>query len=243
MPDRVLDEAWLQVGVLDDEQLVRPLEQFVHRRAHRALDDVDEVLGVHRRVGSDEERSAPALVVRRERDELEDALDVATGEAGFEQPVGGGSAHEPLRTRAGIDAPGLDADDAAHPVLRCVRDADQHRDLLRREARHRCSARERVLRFDPDLGTQRRLPVDDVPRDVLRERLDEEGLADHDLVDRLAEDLGEARHMNALLGRVQVDRARDLGGEGLLVAFVPDADRLLDAGDPGPGQPQLDVGQ
>ena len=45
-PNRVLDEARLQVRVLDDEQLVGPLEQLVDRRAHRALDDPDEVVRV-----------------------------------------------------------------------------------------------------------------------------------------------------------------------------------------------------
>ena len=80
-------------------------------------------------------------------------------------------------------------------------------------------------------------------RDVLGERLDEERLADHDLVDRLAEDLGEARHVHALLGRVEVDRAGDLGGEGLLAPFVADPDRLLDAGDPGAGQADPHLGR
>ena len=72
-------------------------------------------------------------------------------------------------------------------------------------------------------------------RDVLGERLDEERLADHDLVDRLAEQLGEARHVHALLGRVEVDRAGDLGGERLLVPFVANPDRLLHARSRRPG--------
>src|SRR5581483_12504345 len=60
---RVLDEARLKVGVLDDEQLVRPLEELVDRRAHRALDDLDEALRVDDpRAGADEERAAAALV-------------------------------------------------------------------------------------------------------------------------------------------------------------------------------------
>src|SRR5207245_7764391 len=41
--DGVLDEARLQVRMLDDEQLVGSLEQLVDGRAHRALDDSDEV--------------------------------------------------------------------------------------------------------------------------------------------------------------------------------------------------------
>ena len=85
---RVLDEARLEVRVLDDEQLVGPLEQLVDRRAHRALDDLDEILGVDRLLGADVERSAAALVVGRERDELEDPVDVDLVEAGLEQPLG-----------------------------------------------------------------------------------------------------------------------------------------------------------
>ena len=78
--------------------------------------------------------------------------------------------------------------------------------------------------------------------DVLGECLDEEGLADHDVVDRLPEKLGKARHVHAFLPRIEIDRARDLGGEGLLVPLVPDANRLLHAGHPGPRQAELDLG-
>ncbi len=108
---RVLDEARLQVRVLDHEQLVGPLEELVDRRAHRALDDLDEPLGVEAFRRADEERAAAALVVRRERDELEDPLDVAVLEAGLEQTVGGRAAYEALCARAGVDPGRLDADD------------------------------------------------------------------------------------------------------------------------------------
>ena len=62
-------------------------------------------------------------------------------------------------------------------------------------------------------------------------------------VDRLAEELREPRHVHALLGRIEVDGARDLGGERLLAALVADPDRLLDAGDAGAGQAELDLGR
>ena len=77
---------------------------------------------------------------------------------------------------------------------------------------------------------------------MLGERLDEERLADHDLVDSLAEDLGEARHVDALLGGIQVDGAGDLGRERLLAAFVPDPDRLLDPGHARAGQADPNLG-
>jgi len=48
------------------------------------------------------------------------------------------------------------------------------------------------VRVDPHLGPERMLSLDDVTCDVLGEGLHEEGLPDHHLVDRLAEELGEA---------------------------------------------------
>ena len=83
--DGVLDEARLQVRVLDDEQLVGTLQQCVHRRAHRSLDHVGELLRVDGRLRPDVERPQTALVVGRERHELEDPLDVALVEAGLER--------------------------------------------------------------------------------------------------------------------------------------------------------------
>ena len=54
--------------------------------------------------------------MRRDRDELEDALDVVPVEARLEQALGRAAADEPLRARARVDADRLDADDAAHAV-------------------------------------------------------------------------------------------------------------------------------
>ena len=59
------------------------------------LDDVDEMLRVHLRVGADQQRAAAALVVRRERHELEDPFDIGSREAGLEQPL-----RSPLRAPA-----------------------------------------------------------------------------------------------------------------------------------------------
>src|SRR6476661_10455894 len=145
--------------MLDDEELVGPLEQLVDRRAHRLLDDLDEMLGVDLTVGPDEERSLPSLVVGRERDELEDAVDRALSKSGLKKPFGGGSANETLRARARIDAPGLDTDNATHSVGRCSCDADQGRDLLRREVGDGRPALERILRLDAHLGAQRVLAL------------------------------------------------------------------------------------
>ena len=116
----ILDEARLKVGVLDDEQLVGALEQLVDGGAHRLLDDLDQVLGVDRPVRADVQRAAAALVVRRERYELEDAVDVRLVETGLEEALAGLAADEALCAGAGVDPGRLDADDA--PARR-VRDA------------------------------------------------------------------------------------------------------------------------
>ena len=52
------------------------------------------------------------------------------------------------------------------------------------------------------------------------EDLGAEGLAEHDLVDRLADDLLEARHVDAGLARVEVDEALELGVEEVLAAVA-----------------------
>ena len=49
--------------------------------------------------------------------------------------------------------------------------------------------------------------------------------------------------MDALLGRVEVDVAVDLGRDERLVAVVPHAHGLLDAGDAGAGQADADLGR
>ena len=72
------------------------------------------MLGVDLRLGADEQRALATLVVRGERDELEDAVDVAVGEPRLEQTLGRRATDEPLRARAGVDAPRFDADDAAN---------------------------------------------------------------------------------------------------------------------------------
>ena len=65
-------------------------------------------------------------------------------------------------------------------------------------------------------------------RDRARELLDVQRLADHEALDRLADLLGEARHVHALVRRVEVDRALELRRVEPLLAAVGDADDALD---------------
>ena len=103
----------------------------------------------------------------------------------------------------------------------------------------------RVARRDPHLGAHALLPRGDLARDVLGQLLDEQRLADHDLVDRLLEQLREARHVHALLRRLEVDRAVDPCRDQLLGCSlrVADPDRLLDAAHPGARQAEAHLGQ
>ena len=80
-------------------------------------------------------------------------------------------------------------------------------------------------------------------RDVLCERLDVQRLGADDRVDRVLEELREARHVHALLGSIEVDRALDLRRHHGLATLVADANGLRDAGDAGARERQPDVGR
>ena len=242
---RVLDEARLQVRVLDDEQLVGPLEELVDRRAHRALDDLDEPLGVEALRGADEERAAAALVVRRERDELEDPLDVAAVEARLEQPVGRRAADEALRAGAGVDPGRLDADDAPDaaratrrrsrsarpsPASRAPSPASRARTgSARRSAPRRGSApcRSTTRRATCSASSSTRSASSD-PR---RPRSPP----------RRARGSGTCGRPSGRGSRSTVQSI--VGGDQLLAATVADADRLLDAGDADAREAERDLGR
>ena len=212
--------------MLDDEELVGALEQLVDRRAHRPLDDVDEVLGVDRlrrcrrrafrgRAGC-ASRAGRARGSARRRRRRSRPRAAARTRCPRTSPCAHGHALIPV---------------ASTPTSRRVAvargggDADQRDHLLRRQPRHRRLALERVARGRP--RPRRGAPAGRstiVARDVLGELLDEQRLADHELVDRLLEELGEARHVHALLRGVEVDRAVDLREDELLV--VPRRSRI-----------------
>ena len=84
---------------------------------------------------------------------------------------------------------------------------------------------------DSHLGAPRTLALAHATGDVLGQRLRLERLSEDDLVDRLADDLLEARHVRTLLGRVEIDEALELCIEELLVAVRANANHLLDARD------------
>ena len=108
--------------------------------------------------------------------------------------------------------------------------AEQRVDLLRGRAG---GGRRLVLWIagrDGDLGAHAVLAVAHALGDVSGKRLGLEGLAEDHLVDRLVDDLLEARHVRALLVGAEIDEALELGVEELLASVGADADDLLDAG-------------
>ena len=117
----------------------------------------------------------------------------------------------PLRAGARVDLHRLDPDDPPRRRARRSRKAHQRHQLLRAQPGHRGRALDRVTGGDLHLCAQRILALDDVAGDVLGQPLDEEHLADHELVDGFFEQLREARHVHALARRVEVDEAVDLG--------------------------------
>jgi hypothetical protein len=77
--------------------------------------------------------------------------------------------------------------------------------------------------------TARVLAVAHLLGDVLGQRLGaERRLAEHDLADRVVDDLFEARHVRALLMRPQIDEAIEPRRVQLLGAVGLDPDDLLD---------------
>ena len=78
-----------------------------------------------------------------------------------------------------------------------------------------------IARGDVDLGAQAVLALAHDLGDVRRQRLGLERLVQNDRLDRFVDGLLEARHVRALLARVQIDEAFDLRVEQLRV--VPSA--------------------
>ena len=206
---RVLHEARPQMGVLDDEQLVRALQELVDRRAHRALDDPYEVLGVELARRADEQCPATALVVRRDRDELEDPLDLVAGSP----PRASRSAARP-RTRPCAHGQAL-IPVASTPTTRREPAPFAAAIPIREtiswvvQAGDRRPPPERPAGDDPHLGAERALALDDLRRDPVGEDLHEQPFAEDRLVDRLVEELREARHVDALLIAGEIDGAVD----------------------------------
>jgi hypothetical protein len=100
-----------------------------------------------------------------------------------------------------------------------------------REVGHRRPAAQRPACDDPDLGPQGLLALDDLGRDPVGQHLHEQPLAEHHVVDRLVEELGEPRHVRALLIASEIDGALELGGHQDLLCAPADPDRLVDARD------------
>ena len=181
--------------------------------------------------------------MRGERDELQDPLDVQLVETGLAQPLGRTLADEALGARAGVDPGRLDPDQPPGAVRRGAREPDQRDHLLRGQPRHRGLALDRIARLDAHLGAQGPLAFDDVGGDVLGELLDQQGLADHDLLDRLLEQLRKARHVHALLRLLEVDGAVDLRGDQLLGVAVADPERFLKPADAGSRECERHLGR
>src|SRR5215218_7651305 len=229
----VLDEARAAMRLLDDGRLVAALHQLVDLRGHRPLDDVEQrarfdlvlaLLGA-----ADVERAEAALVVRRDGDVLEDPLDLVVGEAVGGEALARSACDQLLRAGAGRHALSGDADEPARAALGGDRRAVERVDLLGRDAGGGRRLVLGVARGDRDLGALALLAVADALGDVRGERLGLEGLAEDDLVDRLVDDLLEARHVRALLLRAEVDEALELGIEERAPPIRLDPDDLLDA--------------
>ena len=135
------------------------------------------------------------------------ALDLVVGEALFDEPLARGFGHQLLRARAGGHPLRLDADQPPDATLGRDGCADQRVQLLGGDAGH---GRQLVLGIagaNRHLCAQPPLPLAHALGDVRGEGLGLQRLADHHRVDRLVDDLLEARHVDAGLARIQVHEA------------------------------------
>ena len=120
------------------------------------------------------------------------------------QLLGAGAGGHPL---------GLDAGQGARAALGDDRRSAQRVDLLGREARGGGRDRLRIAGGDRHLGAEAVLLLANLLGDLGGELLGAQRLAEDDVVDRLVDDLLEARHVDAGLARVEVDEALELGEE------------------------------
>ena len=230
----VLDEARPAVRLFDDLDLVGALHQLVDLRGHARLGDRQQQRW--RRSPRRSSSVQPICSVASPR-----WLCVATGTL-LEDRARSARSLKPCsarrsRARAATSScahgqavmpGGRDADDAPRAVLEGDRAAVQRVDLLGLHAGHRRGLVLGVARRDRHLGALGALARAHELGDVLGERLGaERRLAEHDLADRLVDDLLEARHVRALLAAVEIDEAVEAREEQLLA----DPHHLLDAGD------------
>ena len=146
-----------------------------------------------------------------------------------DQPLARARCYERLRARARGHALGAHADEPPRAGLARHGDAEQRVDLLREDPGLRRRLVLRIARLDVHLGAAGALAVADLLGDVLGQRLGaQRGLAEHDLADRVVDDLLEARHVRALLVRAEVDEAVQVSGVQLLGSVGLDPDDLLD---------------
>ena len=107
----------------------------------------------------------------------------------------------------------------------------QRVEFLGQDPRHRSGLVLRETGLDRHLGAACALTRTNQLSDVLGQRFGAEGrLPEHDLADRLVDDLLEARHVGALLIGAEIDDTLKPGREKLLGSVLAQPDDLLDTG-------------
>ena len=161
-PHRVLDEARLQVGVLDDEELVGPLQQLVDRRAHRPSTISTRSSASRSALGADIERSRPRwLWVARGTSSRMRSTSPSSKPASSSRSAARPRIRPWAHGQALIPVASTPTTRRA-PVGRRGSDADQRDHLLGRQAGDGSRPPHRPARDDPHLRAQCALRLDDV---------------------------------------------------------------------------------
>ena len=156
-------------------------------------------------------------------------------EAVGEQALARAAGEHLLGARAGRHPLRLDAGEHPRAALGGDRGAEEGVDLLRRDARRRGRDGLGIAGGDRHLGAHPVLALAHLLGDPGGELLGAQGLGRDHGVDRLVDDLLEARHVHAGLAWLEVDHALQLGE----IEAPGDVDHLLDAVDADPGQADL----
>ena len=230
------------VRLFDDLDLVGALHQLVDLRGHARLGDRQQRRRVDLRLAvlqaADLQRRQAALVVRRDRHPREDPVDLLRRRS---RPSRGarGRARRPAPARTGrlsCPSPTRRRSAGCRARRRPRGRAACRSPASARPRRAPACARGSAPRSSPPRA---RRPGARGPARRCGGRASPRGsgeLAEHDLADRLVDDLLEARHVRALLVAAQIDEAVEPREEQL----VADAHHLLDARDAHAREPERD---
>ena len=206
----VFHETRVAMRLVDDEELIGPLEQLVNLGTHRPLNDMHQIERLDLFLCADQQRAAAALIVGCQRDQVEDtARGCGVHSLLFLQQLAGIAADHILRTWASCQPVRLDAYQPPLPRFPGYCHADQRVNRLGRLAGNGRGLAHREFGAHLYFRGHRFLTLYHLIGQLCGEGLDVGRPQRYHLVDDLLKLVAEARHVNAGLFRRQIDEQID----------------------------------